>query len=119
MEVVLPVVANAKGNGEISARAYGVFCDARKGLLEEVDVALATLGEIEEGLRCRVGAEVGEGVGAELVGPVVEAASANVGNIDAEFDLMLAGSPGDDVGAVEVVLGAALIGLGAASCECA
>src|SRR6266404_3996617 len=64
-----------------------------------------------------VGGEAGEGVGAELIGEIVGAAAADVGNVHAEIYKMFAVGPGEDVGAVEMVFGAAGVGLCAAAGE--
>ena len=82
-------------------------------------MTFTALGDVEERLRCCVGVQVCEGIGSELIRPVVEGAAADVGDIDAELDFMLSRGPGDDVGAVEVVFGAAFVGLRSAARECA
>ena len=61
------------------------------------------------------GGEAGEGVGAELIGEIIGAAAADVRNVDAEIQKMFAVDPGNDVSAVEMVFGAAGVGLRAAT----
>ena len=67
-------------------------------------------------IRLEVG-EAGEGVRAELVREIVSAPAADVRNVHAEIQKMLAVGVGDDVGAVEMVFGAAGVSLCAAAGE--
>jgi len=61
------------------------------------------------------GGETGESVAAELIGEIVGTSAADVRNVNTKIEDMLAVNPGDDVGAVEMVFGAAGIGLRAAA----
>src|SRR5260370_341230 len=71
------------------------------------DVAVAGLDqERRRSSRREIGA-TSERVGSGAIGEVVEAAAADVGNVDAEADLVLAVGVGGEVGPVEVVFGTA------------
>src|SRR6266404_5018290 len=107
MKEVLPMVAKADGDGELRIDANRVFDETGDDLFEENEMAVTLLNN-DSGwpIRLKVG-EAGEGVGAELVREIVSAAAADVRNVHAEIQKMLAVGVGDDVGAVEMVFGAA------------
>ena len=117
MKIVLPVIANPEGDGKSGIDADGVFDEAGQNFFEEDEVSIALLDRYGGGRVGLKGGEAGEGVGAALVGEIVRAAAADVRNVDAEIKKMLAVNPGDDVGAVEMVFGAAGISLRAAASE--
>jgi hypothetical protein len=120
VEVVLPVVTDAEVEGEIRLQADVVFNETADNFFQEDYVALSGLQEV--GADDRIAwrgwrSAAGEGVGALAVGEVVEATAADIGNVDAEAELMFSVGVGGEVGAVEVIFGAAGIGLGATGGE--
>ena len=77
-------------------------------------MALAGLDQVSGGIAICEVVLAGERVGAGAVGEIVEAAAADVGDIDAEADLVLAAAVRDEVGAIEVRFSATRISLCAA-----
>jgi len=117
MEEVLPIVAKADGDGELRINANRVFDKARDNLFEKNEMAVALL---NDGCGWRVGltvGEAGEGVRAELVREIVSATAADVRNVHAEIQKMLAVGVSDDVSPVEMIFGAAGISLCAPASE--
>ncbi len=115
MKIILPVIAETNGNGKFAIHADGIFDKAGECFFQENQVPVALLdgdGGRSFGLK---GGETGERVATELIAKVVGAAAADVRNVNTEIEEMLAVNPGDDVGAVEMVFGAAGIGLRAAA----
>ena len=117
MKEALPIVAKADGDGELRIDANRVFDETGDDLFEKNEMAVTLLND-DSGwrIRLKVG-EAGEGVRAELIREVVSAAAADVRNVYAEIQKMLAVGVGDDVGAVEMVFGAAGVSLCAAAGE--
>ena len=118
-ERALEVVADAGRDAEARSGLdlvlkEGAGCDE-----VGVEAALALLegeGDGRVGLDIR---ELGEGVGALAVGVVFEDEGAEVGELEAELELVdLVGCPGDDVADVGVVLSLEGVGLRAAAVEC-
>ena len=117
MKEVLPIVAKADGDGELRIDANRVFDETGDDLFEKNEMAVTLLND-DSGWRIRlIVGEAGEGVRAELVREIVSAAAADVRNVHAEIQKMLAVGVGDDVGAVEMVFGAAGISLCAPASE--
>jgi len=115
MKEVLPIVAKADGDGELRIDANRVFDETGDDLFEKNQMAVTLLND-DRGWRIRLKiGEAGEGVRAELVREIVSAAAADVRNVHAEIQNMLAAGVGDDVGAVEMVFGAAGVSLCAAA----
>ena len=117
VEVVLPVVADSEVERKIRLQADVVLDESGDDFFQKNYVALAGLQEVSGGCGGGEIGAAGEGVSAGAVGEIVEAAAADVGNIDAEAELMLAVGVGGEVGSVEVIFGAAGIGLRAAGGE--
>ena len=90
MEVVLPVVADAEGERQILLWPEVVFEDPSERGLEESHMTLPALDEIRKRQRGGVVVETGEGIASWLIWEVVEAAPADVRDVNPELDLMLA-----------------------------
>ena len=115
VKIILPVVAKTDGNGKFAIHPDGIFDKAGECFFQENQVPVALLnGDSRRGVGLK-GHEAGECVSAELIGEIVCAAAADVRNVNTEIEELLAVNPGDDVGAVEMVFGAAGIGLCAAT----
>src|SRR5260370_40739025 len=80
-------------------------------------MAPAGLPYVGGGNACGEVGAVGESVSARAVGEIVESTAANIGNVNAKAELVLAAGVGSEVGSVKVIFGAARIGLCAAGCE--
>ena len=117
VEVVLPVVTNAAGEGEVRAQAEGVFGEEGEDFFDEDDVAVALLEGVGGGDAGLVVGERREGVGASEEAGVIEAAAADVRDVDAVLQFMAAVGVRDEVGAVEVAFVAEVVGLRAAAGE--
>jgi hypothetical protein len=77
-------------------------------------MALAGLHQVGGRRRSSIVGGTGEGVCAGAVREVIEPAAADVGDVDAETELLLSAGVGGEVGAVEMVFRAAGVGLRAA-----
>ena len=111
VKIILPVVAHSHVQREIWLHANVVFHESAEHFFQKSNVALAGLHEISGWRRGGVVGRAGKSVGAGAVGEIVQPAAADVGDVDAKAELMLAVGVGGEVGPVEVIFGAPRIGL--------
>src|SRR5580692_6665217 len=111
MEVVLVVVAHADVDGQIRAHSDVVFKEYAENLFQKCYVPVARLQQIRCGDSAGVISGTGEGIGSGAVGKVIEPAAADVGDVDAKAELMSAAGVGGEISSVEVIFGAARVGL--------
>src|SRR5207245_8381828 len=106
-EEILPTVDKDDGERELRINAKTILNKTRDNHFEKNEMAVAILND-DRGWRVglKVG-EAGEGVRAELVREIVSSTAADVRNVHAEIQKMLAVGVGDDVSPVEMIFGAA------------
>jgi hypothetical protein len=89
VKVVLPVIAHSQVQRKIRFQADVIFYKTTKDLLQKRDVALTGLYEISRGCSGGIVGSAGKRVRAAPVGEVIQAAEADIRNIDAEAELVL------------------------------
>ena len=117
VEVVLPVIADARRNGEIRLQAYGVFKNSGDGPLQESDVPIPALHKIGKRIGCVVISKTRERISALVIREVIVASTADVRHVDSELDHLLACGIRDDVCSIEVILRPPIVRLRATARE--
>src|ERR1700692_344381 len=105
VEIILPVITGSRDDRKIRADTVIVLDKPRNYLFEKRDVRIAGLNQIRIRMSALVVRETGKGIYSLRIAQILKSPPADVGNVHAKLDFMLAANISHHVSAVEMTFG--------------